>query len=169
MSSWSLLKKRKLVLILLFVIIALGLQAKMITGHAPARFWLAYDFATETLSIDIEHPRSYPDIHYIDNVVIWKNDVVIRNETYTSQLDDNYHLYFVINASHMDEFRGYGHCIIGGNATDTVTVINRYSNGYRSGCTYSNNFRFYIGIHNAISYTEYWNNSTNSSYKKQIQ
>ncbi len=123
MSSWSLLKKRKLIPILLFVIIVLGLQAKVITGHAPARFWLAYDFATETLSIDIEHPRSYPDIHYIDNVVIWKNDVLIRNETYTSQLDDNYHLYFVINASHMDEFRGYGHCNIGGNATDTVTVI----------------------------------------------
>ena len=123
MVYWNFSKKRKLVSLLLFVFILLGAQTKTITGHIPARFWLAYDFANETLSIDIEHPRSYPDIHYIDNVVIWKNDVVIKNETYTSQPDDNYFLYFVINASHMDVFKGYGHCVIGGNATDTITVI----------------------------------------------
>lgn len=123
MGYCNFLRNRKLISLLLFVFILLGLQAKTITGHAPARFWLAYDFATETLSIDIEHPRSHPDIHYIDNVVIWKNDIVVQNETYTSQLDDNYHLYFIINASHLDVFKGYGHCCIGGNATDTITVI----------------------------------------------
>ena len=115
-------KRREYFSIVFLIMVMLGLQAKITSSHPPARFLLAYEFETETLSIDIEHPRMYPDIHYIDNIIIWKNDIVVRNETYTSQQGDNYHLYFVINATHMDVFKAFAHCNYAGNATDTITV-----------------------------------------------
>ncbi len=164
MNSLFFIKKRKLMSILIFVIILLGFLAKNISGHIPGRFWLAYDFATETLSIDIEHPRMYPDLHYIDNVVIWKNDVLVRNETYTSQLGDNYHLYFVINASHLDVFKGYGRCNIGGNATDTITVIDPNAPSVSSSLGFISGFSIclvMLGIGTIILAT-----SINNRYKK---
>ena len=115
-------KKQKVFFLILFLVIFIGKSMDFSSAHAPARFLLEYEFETETLSIDIEHPRMYPEVHYIDNVVIWLNDVVVRNETYTSQQGDNYHLYFVINATHMDVFKAFGRCCIGGNATDEITV-----------------------------------------------
>lgn len=139
-------RRRVLLSVLFLILVFLGIHVKTIYSHAPARFWLAYEFETETLSIDIEHPRMYPDIHYIDNVVVWKNDIIVRNETYTSQPGDNYHLYFVINATHMDVFKAFGRCCIGGNATDTITVYDPDKPIPTNTTGYSACFIIYLGL-----------------------
>ena len=54
------------------------------SATSPQDVKLAYDAATETLSVTITHPSSFPSFHYIKYVEINNGSGAIRN-TYESQ------------------------------------------------------------------------------------
>ena len=99
------------------------LSSMPVVAHSPANMTLDYNWDTQTLSVTISHSVSDPNSHYIQTIVIYKNDVMVHTESYTSQgstsgASDT----FNIAAVDGDVLRVWANCSVSGFIERTITV-----------------------------------------------
>lgn len=114
---------RFLVLFSLISSISVFLDLSLVSGHSPSTMSLSYDFETEELSVSISHSVMDNETHYVNSLVITKDNVEVVSETYTSQPSTSGFVYkFTINATDGEEFSATANCNQGGSITRTLTV-----------------------------------------------
>jgi hypothetical protein len=99
------------------------LSSMPVVAHTPASMTLDYNWETQTLSVTISHSVSDPNSHYIQNITVYKNDVKVDSEAYTSQgstsgASDT----FNIAAVDGDVLRVWANCSVSGFIQDTIPV-----------------------------------------------
>ncbi|MFW9809935.1 MAG: hypothetical protein ACFFE6_11225 [Candidatus Thorarchaeota archaeon] len=100
------------------------LQVAPVTAHTPGPMTLDYDFGTQLLSVQVTHSVSDVNTHYIYQVVVEKNSVVVLTRDYTTQnTTSGMSATYSISAVHGDVLSITAKCIISGQYTDDVTVV----------------------------------------------
>jgi desulfoferrodoxin (superoxide reductase-like protein) len=99
------------------------LSTMPVVAHAPASMTLDYNWDTQTLSVTISHSVSDPNSHYIQTIIIYKNDAMVHTESYTSQDStsggsDTFNIATVDG----DVLRVWANCSISGFIEETITV-----------------------------------------------
>ncbi|MFW9911362.1 MAG: hypothetical protein ACFFEU_02770 [Candidatus Thorarchaeota archaeon] len=94
-----------------------------VVAHTPSNMTLDYDWDTQTLSITISHSVSDPNSHYIQTIIIYKNDAMVHTESYTSQestsgVSDT----FSMAAIDGDTLRVWANCSISGFIERSIIV-----------------------------------------------
>ena len=117
-------KKRNLVLISLFILmIGLTINSTKITGHSPSNLTLEYGFSDQQLTALLVHSSADTNTHYIIDVDIWKNDVLVNSSSYTSQPSNSIFSYtYNISAIIGDILKVTTECNQGGTKTEQITV-----------------------------------------------
>ncbi|MHA2020702.1 MAG: hypothetical protein ACW96N_03245 [Candidatus Thorarchaeota archaeon] len=98
-------------------------SSQPVAAHTPASMTLGYNWDTQVLSVTISHAVANPNDHFIENITVYKNDVKVDSEAYTSQgsasaASDT----FNIAAVDGDVLRVWANCSISGFIEDTITV-----------------------------------------------
>jgi hypothetical protein len=92
-------------------------------AHAPSDISISYDLTKQELTVNITHSVSNPSTHYINEVEIKKNNMVVNTSTYTSQPTTAIFSYiYQINATAGDNFSVTAKCNQGGSNIDSITV-----------------------------------------------
>jgi len=92
-------------------------------ANAPKNVALEYDAASQTLSVAITHPSSFPGWHYIETVVIKKNGVEISTNKYDKQPDaDTFTYQYKVAASAGETIEVTAKCSLFGSKTAALTV-----------------------------------------------
>ncbi|MCK5297367.1 MAG: hypothetical protein KAJ76_00575 [Candidatus Heimdallarchaeota archaeon] len=117
-------KKRNLLLISLFILlIGLSINSTKITGHSPSNLTLEYGFFDQELTVLLVHSVADSNSHYIIDVDIWKNDVLVNSTSYTSQPTNSIFSYtYNISATVGDILEVTTECNQGGTKTEQITV-----------------------------------------------
>jgi hypothetical protein len=109
-------------LILSFFI--LSLVPGEVSAHAPESMELSYDFGTRNLTVTITHTTPLPDQHYIESVEVFRNEISIIQESYTSQPElRTFSLYFDVPAADGDILNVTAVCNVFGSLTEEIEVV----------------------------------------------
>jgi len=104
----------------LILLVSLG---GMAAAHPPSRMQLTYQEQTGELEVDISHDVADPATHFVQEVVIRKNGVVLREETYTSQPSgDRFTYRYPVVLSPGDEVTAGADCNLFGTITARITL-----------------------------------------------
>jgi hypothetical protein len=104
----------------LILLVSLG---GMAAAHPPSRMQLTYQEQTGELEVDISHDVADPATHFVQEVVIRKNGVVLREETYTSQPSGDLFTYrYPVVLSPGDEVTAGADCNLFGTITARITI-----------------------------------------------
>jgi hypothetical protein len=118
-------KKTKYSLLVLFLGLSVVTLSLNVSANSPSNIALLYDFGTQTLDVTVFHSVADPGTHYIEDIIIWVNDVLNQSQGYTSQDSaTQHHDTFIVPAVHNDVIKVEAICNIAGNIIDTVTVQN---------------------------------------------
>jgi hypothetical protein len=113
----------KLILITLFVLTYIFAAPQHSFANAPKNVTLEYDAASQTLSVTITHPSSFPSFHYIKTVVIKKNGNEVSNKKYENQPDMATYTYkYNIAAAAGETLEVTATCSIAGSKTATLII-----------------------------------------------
>ena len=111
----------KIILIIFFLVIIDFTQH--VFAHAPSNIDLEYDFDNQKLTSIITHYTPDRNSHYIYRVKIYKNEIIVGDNEYTSQpTDDTYQLSFNISAEKVDVLKVWVECNKGGNIEKSITI-----------------------------------------------
>jgi hypothetical protein len=104
-------------------ILLIVLSPRPVVAHSPSSMTLGYNWDTQILSVTISHTVTDPNSHYIQNITVYKNDVIVDSRLYTSQesttsASDT----FNIAAVDGDILRVWAECSQVGTIEDTITV-----------------------------------------------
>jgi hypothetical protein len=114
---------KKVSLVILTIFIFLSPLIGSVYAHSPQDMVLAYDSVNQKLNVTITHNVVAPNDHYIETVEIYKNDVLIHIENYTSQPSLSTFTYsYDIQAQPGDTIRVTAICSISGSITETITI-----------------------------------------------
>lgn len=107
---------------ILFLVIS-ALSPKQVQAHTPSDMTLEYDADTDELSVSVSHSVSDVDSHYIEEIIIYKNDVEVGSRSYTAQdstsgMSDT----FTVQAVDGDVLKATASCSISGSVTREITV-----------------------------------------------
>ena len=92
-------------------------------GHAPSSVSASYDFDKQELTVTISHSVTNANTHYIQDVKIYRNSVLNRTVTYTSQPTTNTFSYkYNISAKDGEYLNATATCNLGGSGTGSVKV-----------------------------------------------
>jgi hypothetical protein len=117
------MKLNKGILFSFLIIAALIPFVYNVQAHAPSGLVLEYNFSTQTLDVTVPHSVSDVNSHYIEEIIIWVNDVEDQTETYTSQTSTSEHQdSFSVTAVHGDVIKVQATCSISGSLTDDIVV-----------------------------------------------
>jgi hypothetical protein len=95
-----------------------------VNAHAPTSMSLSYDYSDQELSVQVTHTVSDVNTHYIYQVVIEKNSVVVLTRDYTTQnTTSGMSATYSIAAIHGDALSVTAKCIQSGQITQQITVI----------------------------------------------
>ncbi|MFO8050524.1 MAG: hypothetical protein R6V01_02350 [Thermoplasmatota archaeon] len=114
------------VVVLLSSLLSLWSDDAMVSGHAPQSMDLKYDYADQILNVTITHTVPLIELgqHYIDEVTVSKNDVLVIEETYDSQpTRETFSFEYFIEAEDGDVLEVYAHCSVTGDLTEEMTVV----------------------------------------------
>jgi hypothetical protein len=115
------IKRVALVFFIVFVFLSTILGS--VYAHSPQSMVLSYDIVNQKLNATITHNVVAPNDHYIETIEIYKNDVLIHIENYTSQPTLSTFTYvYDIQAQAGDTLRVTAICSITGSITETITV-----------------------------------------------
>ena len=104
----------------LILLVSLG---GMAAAHPPSRMQLTYQEQTGELEVAISHDVADPATHFVQEVVIRKNGVVLREETYTSQPSGDLFTYrYPVVLSPGDEVTAGADCNLFGTITARITI-----------------------------------------------
>lgn len=89
----------------------------------PQEVALAYAMDTQTLTVSVTHKSTFTSVHYVKQIVVKKNGVVVSTNDYKSQPDKKTFDYtFQIPAAENDLFEVSVTCNIQGSKTATLKV-----------------------------------------------
>ena len=109
-------------IIIVFVGLLFINQTKIVS-HSPSSLTLEYVTETEQLNILIIHSVGDRETHYVYLIEIWKNDVSISNDSYTSQTTTSVLSFeFTLSANAGDTIKVKASCNQGGSLTETIVV-----------------------------------------------
>ena len=118
-------KKVKHSLIVLYVALSVITISISVSAHSPSSMTLLYDFNTQTLDVTVFHTVADPGTHYIEDIIIWVNDILNQSQGYSSQDSvSQHHDTFVVPTVHGDEIKVQAICSISGSVTETIIVQN---------------------------------------------
>lgn len=114
---------KKVSLVILTVLIFLSTIISSVYAHPPQDMILSYDIVNQKLNVIITHNVVAPNDHYIETVEIYKNDILIHIENYTSQPSLSTFTYeYDVQAQVGDTLNVTGICSISGSITRTITI-----------------------------------------------
>ncbi|MGA1848792.1 MAG: hypothetical protein ACMUHB_05565 [Thermoplasmatota archaeon] len=94
-----------------------------VSAHAPESMVLSYDYNSRNLTVTITHTTPLPDQHYIESVEVFRNEISIIQETYTSQPElRTFSLYFDVIAEDGDVLNVTAVCNVFGSLTEEIDV-----------------------------------------------
>ncbi len=103
--------------------IAFFLLPSSVQAHPPSTMTLSYNTSNQTLSVTITHAVSDPSTHYVKSVIVYKNDVKIIHENYTSQPStDTFTYHYTLEATDGDVIEVTAICSISGQISRSITV-----------------------------------------------
>lgn len=109
--------------LLISALLLVGL-ADLGAAHAPSSMSLDYNFNQQILSVTLTHTSPTTTNHYVETVVVYRNDVEVLEETYTSQPDTRTFTYeYEVTAVDGDILKVYSECNIGGDVEEEITVV----------------------------------------------
>jgi len=129
------MKKLKIILIILFIF-GLLVNTYSVLGHPASNVDLDYDYDNQKLTVTISHNSNDIETHYIEKVEVYKNEVNIIDEDYTSQpADSTFTLTFDVIAEEGDILKVETECSLSGKTEDSITVksSDNNNNGQPSG------------------------------------
>jgi len=56
-----------------------------VTASEPSDIQLAYDFGTQTLTVNVSHYVANTKTHYIETIEVFRNDISVLNQSYVNQ------------------------------------------------------------------------------------
>ncbi|MBP1710428.1 MAG: putative rane protein [Deltaproteobacteria bacterium] len=90
----------------------------------PQDLILTYNLQKQTLTVTITHPSSFTGLHYVNQVKINKNNVLVEKNDYKSQPDKKSFVYtYKIPAVPNDILEVTANCNIQGSKTATLKVV----------------------------------------------
>lgn len=111
---------RMLVTLALILLVCLGGLA---AAHPPSRLDLAYHEETGMLEVAITHDVADPMTHFVQEVAIRKNGMVLGEETYTSQPSENLFTYrYPVVLAPGDEVTAIADCNLFGTITGRISI-----------------------------------------------
>ena len=118
------MKKKYMVLIVSVLAILILIPVTRVSAHNPEAMDLSYDFSDQELSVQVTHTVSDVNTHYIYQVVVEKNSVVVLTRDYTTQnTTSGMSATYSIGAVHGDMLSVTAKCIQSGQITRQITVI----------------------------------------------
>ncbi len=109
--------------LLISSLVLLGV-ADIVEAHAPTSIELQYDFVNQVLSVTITHESLSTSTHYIDKVTIYRNDIEVLQETYTSQPEPRVFTYeYDVTAVDNDVLKATVSCTTGQEDEAEITVV----------------------------------------------
>lgn len=118
------MERRNTLFILCLISIVVLVQSNPVLANSPSSMDLSYDFTSQELTIDVIHPVADVNTHYIYEVEVSKNSVVVLTRSYTTQNSTSgMSAIYGIAADHGDEFSVIAKCIQSGSITRQVTVV----------------------------------------------
>jgi hypothetical protein len=115
--------RSKLLQAVLFIFFFLCFSPQFSYATAPKSVDLIYDMKTQTLSVTINHYTLSTSMHYIKNVKIKKNGILISINKYGTQPTGSIFIYtYKIPAAKGDVFEVTATCNFWGHKTSTLTV-----------------------------------------------
>ncbi len=107
-----------------FLAIMILIQGAPVNAHTPGTMTLSYDYASQVLTVGVSHSVTDVNTHYIYQVVVEKNSVEVLTRDYTTQnTTSGMSATYAITATHDDVLRVTAKCIISGQVTNQVTVV----------------------------------------------
>ena len=97
--------------------------SQVVLAHKPSNIDLEYDLKNQKLTSIITHITPNINSHYIYKVKVYRNDIIVNDNEYTSQpTDDTFELTFNVNAEEGDILKVLAECNIGGSDEKTITI-----------------------------------------------
>ncbi len=116
--------RRVILLAFSFLVIIILVQGIPVNAHTPGPISLSYDFESQELTVQVTHNVEDVNTHYIYQIVVEKNSVVALTRDYTTQnTTSGMSASYEIAAAHGDVLRVTAKCIISGQASNQITVI----------------------------------------------
>ena len=117
------MKKMALGRVAVILVSALFVLSLSLTAfaHEPQKVDVFYNFNTKTLSVKITHPSNNPDKHFVKEVTVKKNGVVVQQAAYTKQAGDVFTYSYQMSATPADTFEVTAVCSIHGSKTTKYT------------------------------------------------
>jgi hypothetical protein len=118
------MKKRMTLVVFSFLAIMILMQGTPVNANAPSAIDLSYDFGDQVLTVDITHPVSNVNTHYILTVTVDKNSVEVLSKTYSSQnTTSGFLATYSISAVDGDVLSVTAVCVQSGQISDDITVV----------------------------------------------
>lgn len=114
-----------IVFVCVFLFLAACLATPQYAAADPPRdITLIYNLQTQILTVTITHPSTFTSMHYINQVKISKNNVLVEKNDYKSQTDKKGFVYtYKIPAAPNDILEVTASCNIQGSKTATLKVV----------------------------------------------
>ncbi|HTZ38839.1 MAG TPA: hypothetical protein VMB77_01685 [Syntrophales bacterium] len=110
------MKSSRVLVILCAVFFALGLPL-VASANSPEKVDAFYNFNTKTLMVKVTHPTKNADKHFVSEVVVKKNGVVVQRAVYNKQDGDTPTYSYIMPATVDDVFEITATCSIHGSKT----------------------------------------------------
>jgi desulfoferrodoxin (superoxide reductase-like protein) len=109
--------------ILLCAFMFFGLNPAPSYADAPQDVKIAYDAATQTLTVTITHKSAFVGVHHIKNVEIKKNGATVSNNNYNTQPKEVPFSYtYKVEAVPGDTLEATATCNLSGSLSASMTV-----------------------------------------------
>ena len=110
-------------ILLLAVAATLCLLAMPALANAPSDIHMDYDKSTAQLTVTITHPVADPATHYIENIKINKNGLIVIDNDYKNQpASDTFSYTYPVTVSGGDTIRVTARCVLGGSSEGVFTM-----------------------------------------------
>jgi len=115
--------KKLVIYCLIAVLLFSAFNQQSVLGHDPAEIRLGYYYADQILEVWIYHPIYYPEKHWVNNVQVRKNNVLVGNYSYDSQPGDIFTYNYSIIAVHFDMIKVRVFCTYQGDTEAEIMVL----------------------------------------------
>ncbi|TET07024.1 MAG: hypothetical protein E3J86_14205 [Candidatus Thorarchaeota archaeon] len=106
-----------------FLTIMILAQGIPVNAHAPQGTLIGYNFIDDELSVTFSHSVDDVNTHYIHQVIVELNSVVVLTRDYTSQNStEEFSAIYHIVADHGDFFLVTAKCVLSGEATQELDL-----------------------------------------------
>ncbi len=104
------------------------LMIPQVIAHPPENIDVQYSLSQQKLTVVITHVTSDPTTHYVEKVEVYKNNVTIIDEDYTSQPSNTFTLNFTLPAVVGDWIKVEARDNLGGKTQEEIIVTDDSSN-----------------------------------------